>query len=65
MSNSVRSRSLLTECFLLGEEGLDRNSELAGDSLQERYFGGARIEWRYGAEAECPEPVIAHREGNE
>ncbi len=46
-------------------EGLDRDSELAGNSLQERYLGRTGIEWCHGAEAERAEPVITGSEGDE
>ena len=51
----------LPDCFLLCEEGLDRDGELAGNALQERDLGRTGIEWRYGAEAERAEPVIARQ----
>jgi hypothetical protein len=55
----------LPDCRLLGEEGLDRDGELAGNALEERDFGRTGIEWRYGAEAERAEPVITGSEGDE
>ena len=65
MSNSVRSRSRSRTACLLCEEGLDRDGELAGNALQERDLGRTGIEWRYGAEAERAEPVIARSERDE
>ena len=55
----------LPDCCLPGEEGLDRDGELAGNALQERYFGGSGVEWLDGAEAERPEPVIARSQGDQ
>ena len=55
----------LSNSVLLGEEGLDGDGELAGDSLQERYLGRTGIDWRHGAEPERAEPVIAGSQRNE
>ena len=49
----------------LSEEGLDRNGELAGNSLKKFQFVGSGFIRRHRAETQGAEPVITRREGNE
>jgi hypothetical protein len=53
------------EGFLFGEEGIDRNRELASDPFEESQFRWTGLKGRHRAEAECSEPVITRGEWDE
>ena len=65
ISNNVRQPVPLPDCLLPGEEGLDCDGELGGNSLQKGYLARTRIVWRHRTEPERTQTTLAGSEGNE